>query len=148
MHNILVLIISASSEGTDVSLRMDAGKCRNQKLDLSLYWLGQHELLSEAFRHLWYNHNPVYWPIYSRVRAKVEMWTLGAQYMCLIICFDFSKSYNSFSFQKIHLFKTNVIMTAETESNKRVGADSWLRCALHTGLWSMWVAPLHYEAIL
>ena len=25
-------------------------------------------------------------------------------YICLILCFDFSKSYNDFSLQKVHLF--------------------------------------------
>ena len=33
----------------------------------------------------------------------------------LMHCYDFSKSYNDFSFQKVHLFKTKIIKTAEKE---------------------------------
>ena len=36
-------------------------------------------------------------------------------YMFLMHCFDFSKSNNDFSFQKVHFFKTNIIKTAEKE---------------------------------
>ena len=36
-------------------------------------------------------------------------------YMFLMHCYDFSKSYNDFSFQKVHLFKTKIIKTAEKE---------------------------------
>ena len=33
--------------------------------------------------------------------------------MFVILCIDSSKSYNDFSFQKVHLFKTTIIKTAE-----------------------------------
>ena len=36
-------------------------------------------------------------------------------YMFVILCIDSSKSYNDFSFQEVHLFKTKIIMTAEKE---------------------------------
>ena len=36
-------------------------------------------------------------------------------YMFLMHCFDFSKSNNDFSFQKVHFFKTKIIKTAEKE---------------------------------
>ena len=39
-------------------------------------------------------------------------------YMFVILCIDSSKSYNDFSFQKVHLYKTKIIMTAEKEPNK------------------------------
>ena len=38
-------------------------------------------------------------------------------YMFVIFSIDSSKSYNDFSFQKVHLFKTKIIMTAEKEPN-------------------------------
>ena len=38
-------------------------------------------------------------------------------YMFVILCIDSSKSYNDFSFQKCHLYKTKIIMTAEKEPN-------------------------------
>ena len=38
-------------------------------------------------------------------------------YMFVILCIDSSKSYNDFSFQKVHLYKTKIIMTAEKEPN-------------------------------
>ena len=38
-------------------------------------------------------------------------------YMLIIFSIDSSKSYNDFSFQKVHLFKTKIIMTAEKEPN-------------------------------
>ena len=38
-------------------------------------------------------------------------------YMFMILCFDSSKSYNDFSFQKVQLFKTKIIKTAEIEPN-------------------------------
>ena len=38
-------------------------------------------------------------------------------YMFMILCFDSSKSFNDFSFQKVHLFKTKIIKTAEIEPN-------------------------------
>ena len=38
-------------------------------------------------------------------------------YMCVILCIASSKSYNDFSFQKVHLYKTKIIMTAEKEPN-------------------------------
>ena len=38
-------------------------------------------------------------------------------YMCVILYIDSSKSYNDFSFQKVHLYKTKIIMTAEKEPN-------------------------------
>ena len=36
-------------------------------------------------------------------------------YMFLVHCFDFNKSNNNFSFQKVHFFKTKIIKTAEKE---------------------------------
>ena len=45
--------------------------------------------------------------------------TLAAMYvtcnMFLMHCFDFSKSNNDLSFQKVHFFKTKIIKTAEKE---------------------------------
>ena len=45
--------------------------------------------------------------------------TLAAMYvtcnMYLMHCFDLSKSNNDFSFQKVHIFKTKNIKTAEKE---------------------------------
>ena len=38
-------------------------------------------------------------------------------YMCVILCIDSTKSFNDFSFQKVHLYKTKIIMTAEKEPN-------------------------------
>ena len=38
-------------------------------------------------------------------------------YMFVILSIDSSKSYNDFRFQKIHLYKTKIIMTAEKEPN-------------------------------
>ena len=38
-------------------------------------------------------------------------------YMFVILSIDSSKSYNDFSFQKVHLYKTKIIMTAEKEPN-------------------------------
>ena len=50
--------------------------------------------------------------------------TLSAMYvtcfMFLILCFDFSKSFNDFSFQKVQFFKIEIIKTAEKESNNWV----------------------------
>ena len=38
-------------------------------------------------------------------------------YMFVILSIDSSKSYNDFSFQKVRLYKTKIIMTAEKEPN-------------------------------
>ena len=38
-------------------------------------------------------------------------------YMCVILCIDSSNSFNDFSFQKVHLYITKIIMTAEKEPN-------------------------------
>ena len=38
-------------------------------------------------------------------------------YMFVILCIASSKSNNDFSFQKVHLYKTKIIMTAEKEPN-------------------------------
>ena len=38
-------------------------------------------------------------------------------YMFVILCIDSSKSYNDFSFQKVHLYKAKIIMPAEKEHN-------------------------------
>ena len=38
-------------------------------------------------------------------------------YMFMILSIDSSKSYNDFNFQKVHLYKTKIIMTAEKEPN-------------------------------
>ena len=38
-------------------------------------------------------------------------------YMCVILCIDSTKSFNDFSFQKVHFYKTKIIMTAEKEPN-------------------------------
>ena len=37
------------------------------------------------------------------------------KYMFLMHCFDFSKSNNDFSFQKVHFLKIKIIKTAEKE---------------------------------
>ena len=39
----------------------------------------------------------------------------------MILCLDFSKSCNDFSFQKVHIFKTEIIKTTEKEPYKWVG---------------------------
>ena len=38
-------------------------------------------------------------------------------YMFVILSIDSSKSYNDFRFQKVHLYKIKIIMTAEKEPN-------------------------------
>ena len=38
-------------------------------------------------------------------------------YLFVILSIDSSNSYNGFSFQKVHLYKTKIIMTAEKEPN-------------------------------
>ena len=38
-------------------------------------------------------------------------------YMGVILCIDSSKSFNDFSFQKVHLYKTKIIISAEKEPN-------------------------------
>ena len=38
-------------------------------------------------------------------------------YMFVILSIDSIESYNDFSFQKVHLYKTKIIMTAEKEPN-------------------------------
>ena len=38
-------------------------------------------------------------------------------YMFVILCIDSSNSFNDFSFQKVYLYKTKIIMTAEKEPN-------------------------------
>ena len=43
--------------------------------------------------------------------------------MVLMLCLDFSKSYNDLSFQKVHLFNRKIIKTAE--SGLWVWADGW-----------------------
>ena len=43
--------------------------------------------------------------------------------MFLIYCFDVSKSYNDFSFQKNHIVKTKIIKTTEKEPYKWIGGD-------------------------
>ena len=61
--------------------------------------------------------------------------SLAAMYltctMFLMHNFDFSKSYNGFSFQKVHLLK-KVTKTAE-KTLLVVKSDGWFRFALHTG---------------
>ena len=57
-----------------------------------------------------------FWVLKKKI-MHVLLDTLAAMYvtynMFLMHCFDFSKSYNDFSFQKVHLFKTKIIKTAE-----------------------------------
>ena len=64
--------------------------------------------------------------------------TLAAIYvtcnMFLMHCFDFSKSNNDFSFQKVHFFKTKIIKTAEKRALLVGRGDGWLSCALQIGL--------------
>ena len=55
-------------------------------------------------------------------------------YMFVILCIDSSKSYNDFSFQKVYLNKTKIIMTAEKEPNKWVVVDGWLSFAPNIGM--------------
>ena len=38
-------------------------------------------------------------------------------YVFVIVCYGSRKSYNDFSFQKVHLYKAKIIMTAEKEPN-------------------------------
>ena len=58
------------------------------------------------------------WTLLKNIRP-VMLYTLAAMYvtcyMFLMHCFDFSKSFNDFSFQKVHLFKTKITKTAEKE---------------------------------
>ena len=39
------------------------------------------------------------------------------RYMFVILCIDSSNFFNDFIFQKVHLYKTKIIMTAEKEPN-------------------------------
>ena len=55
-------------------------------------------------------------------------------YMFVILSIDSSKSYNDFTFQKKHLYKTKIIMTAEKEPNLWVVVDGWLSFAPHIGM--------------
>ena len=55
-------------------------------------------------------------------------------YMFVILCIVSSKSYYDFGFQKVHLYKTKIIMTAEKEPNKWVVVDGWLSFAPHIGM--------------
>ena len=58
------------------------------------------------------------WALKKNIKP-VMLDTLAAMYvtcnMFLIHCFDFSKSNNDLSFQKVHFFKTKIIKTAEKE---------------------------------
>ena len=58
------------------------------------------------------------WTLKKNIRL-VLLDTLAAMYvtcsMFLVHCFDFSKSNNGFSFQKVHSLKTKIIKTAEKE---------------------------------
>ena len=55
-------------------------------------------------------------------------------YMFVILCIDSNTSYNDFSFQKVHLYKTKIIMTAEKEPNYWVVVDGWLSFAPNIGM--------------
>ena len=56
-------------------------------------------------------------------------------YMFVILCIDSSKSYNDFSFQKVHLFKTKIIKTAEKSLiSGHAVVDGWLSFAPHIGM--------------
>ena len=58
------------------------------------------------------------WALKKNIRP-VLLDTLAAMYVTcnifLMHCFDFSKSNNLFSFQKVHFLKTKIIKTAEKE---------------------------------
>ena len=58
------------------------------------------------------------WALKKNIRP-VMLDTLAAMHvtcnMLLMHCFDFSKSNNDLSFQKVHFFKTKIIKTAEKE---------------------------------
>ena len=57
-------------------------------------------------------------------------------YMFVILCFfDSSKSYYDFSFQKVHLFKTKIIKTAEKILiSGHAVVDGWLSVSPHIGM--------------
>ena len=55
-------------------------------------------------------------------------------YMFVILCIDSSKSYNDFSFQNVHLYKTKISMTTEKEPNYLVVVNGWLSFAPHIGM--------------
>ena len=58
------------------------------------------------------------WALKKNIR-HLFLDTLVAMYVtCNLFfmhCFDFSKSYNDFSFRKVHFLKTKIIKTAEKE---------------------------------
>ena len=58
------------------------------------------------------------WALKKNIRP-VMLVTLAAMYvtcnMFLMYCFDFSKSNNDLSIQKVHFLKTKIIKTAEKE---------------------------------
>ena len=58
------------------------------------------------------------WALKKNIRP-VMLDTLAAMYvtcnMFLMHCFDFSKSNNDFSFQKVHFLKIKIIKTADKE---------------------------------
>ena len=57
------------------------------------------------------------------------------QYMFVILCIDSSKSYNDFSFQKVHLFKTKIIKTDEKSlMSGHAVVVGWLSFAPHIGM--------------
>ena len=65
------------------------------------------------------------WALKKNIKP-VMLDTLAAMYvtcnMFLMHCFDFSKSNNDLSFQKVHFFKTKIIKTAEKEPYYSRGA--------------------------
>ena len=72
----------------------------------------------------------------KKTSRSVLLNSLAAMYLtCTMFwmhCFDFSKSYDDLSFQKVHLFK-KIIKTAEKEPYKWIDVDDWFSFALHTG---------------
>ena len=53
------------------------------------------------------------WPVLLDSLAAMSV----TCYVFVIVCYGSSKSYNDFSFQKVHLDETKIIMTAEKEPN-------------------------------
>ena len=77
------------------------------------------------------------WALKKNIRP-VMLDTLAAMYvtckMFLMHCFDFSKSNNDLSFQKVHYLKTKIIKAAEKRALLVGRGDGWLSFALHIGL--------------
>ena len=87
--------------------------CNSMIVSLCLKNCEDHSLLKKYNEGLWKTQLQV-WALKKNIKPAL-LDTLAAMfvicYMFSILCFDFSESYNDFSFQKVHLFKTKLIKT-------------------------------------